>query len=575
MSLVSTALTDVQRREITRRAERVERDVQETFTHLYQKTDLLAMLHRVKTAAPDARPSLLRALVKLLRSLGVECEDGRDLAYYRALVDALDLPSDSTALNLKVLRTLHSIYRTYPTPEELMDRIVRALSPTAFPGDSTRLLILRRMVAAVNVKENARYFCAALGTDPDALEESAFDALGTPKCPALITAAHNLACGDVSATAATKELLFLFAFAFDMHFYPERFASDYDVTRDVEKNLYEDYYCDNLTRYMSADPRRAAGVLDNEPSGGGLNFKNFVDAAFVYFLNRDDLSAPEKVTCFYRFIRRVKDAWKQEHDFSPEHKRDYLEGRTIDRRELLVRTLPRATEKEFEAMLLEHYFCDVRYHYTDRATGELRVGTRGLFEESFPTNAAFREYTEVRETIESLIDVPSGVLLKDIDLRSLRDTGSERALNELYGTPQGIAYQRISEMVGNVPNLDLFQSEFAEDDAFWAVLRSVTRRLDPYDALAVPSGAAMTRTKLIATYYHYYCLENTADGFGGNGDDSWMSFKALFDDFCFCINTYLVAAGYQPISVKNVFDMLVVLFAYCTVNALLTEEGRE
>lgn len=572
MSKNSTALTDAHRREITRRAERVERDVQDAFTHLYQKADLMAMLRRIKLATPDARPSRLRPLVKLLRSLGVECEDGRDLAYYHARIEALNLPVDSTALNRKVLRTLHDIYRTYPTPEAFMERIVRSLSPTAFPGDSTRLLILRRMVAAVNVKENKRYYSAALASDPDALDESAFDVVGTKEAAPLVTACHNLAAGAVSATAATKELLFLFAFAFDMRFYPNHTSPDYDSTRDVERNLFEDYYCDNLTRYMSANRQRAAGVLDNEPSGSGLNFKNFVDVSFVYFLNRSDLSAPQKVSSFYNLINRVRTAWSRETDFVPEKKDEYMAGSTIDRRNLFMERMMSMDEATFEATLLADFFCDLRYHYTDRNTGELRTGTRGLFEESFATSSGFEQYTELRETIDSLLDLPAGVSLKNIDLRAFRGAGE---LNDrLYGTPEGKAYMRMSELVGNVPNLELFRDEFADDAAFWALLQSVTDRLDPYDALTVPSRESITRTKLIATYYHYYCLENTADGFGGQ-DDSWTNFKTLFDDFCFCINSYLLPAGYQPISVKNCYDMLVILFAYCTVNSLLTEEGRK
>ena len=573
MSMNSTALTGVNRREITRRAERVERDVQDAFTHLYQKADLMAMLRRIKAATPDARPSRLRPLVKLLHSLGVECEDGRDLSYYHALIESLDLPTDSTALNRKVLRTLHDIYRTYPTPEAFIERIVQSLSPTAFPGDSTRMLILRRMVATVNVRENKRYYSAALGNDPDALEESIFDTVGTKEAAPLVTACHNLAAGAVSATAATKELLFLFAFAFDMRFYPSHAASDYDSTRDIERNLFEDYYSDNLTRYMSANRQRAAGVLDNEPSGAGLNFKNFVDVSFIYFLNRDDISASQKVSRFYSLINRVRTAWTRESEFVPEKKDAYMAGNTLDRRNLFIESMMQMDEATFEQTLLDEFFCDLRYHYTDRTTGETRTGTRGLFEESFAMSSAFEQYTELRETVDSLLDLPTGVSLKNIDLRAFRGTG-EVNNDRLYGTPEGKAYMRMSELVGNVPNLELFRDEFADDTAFWAMLESVTDRLDPYDALTVPSRDAITRTKLIATYYHYYCLENTADGFGSQ-DDSWTNFKTLFDDFCFCINSYLMPAGYQPISVKNCYDMLVILFAYCTVNSLLTEEGRE
>lgn len=580
MSKRYPAMTQAQKRDITIRAERIEREVQEIFQHLYQRSDLIALLRRVENASLSARPSRLQTLVELLRSLGADCEGGRELGYYRTVIESLDLPEDDEALNVKVLRTLHEIYRSYPTPEQFMERIVRSLAPDAFPADSVRLIVLRRFVETVNVKENTHYYCKALGNDPSKLDESVFDALNSNDAPRLIVAANDLAKGVYAETASSKEQLFLLAFAFGMRFYPDTAAPEYDVARDVEKNIYEDYYCDNLTRYISSEPRFAASLLDNEPRGTGLNFKNFVDVSFVYYLDRVDLTPRERVEGFYRTIERVKKTWLKDHTaFSPQLKERYLAdvddketGRTVMNRELVIDEMLSLTEEAFEQALLENFFCDLRYIYTSRTTGATGIGTRGLFEEEFATDSPYRMYCENRDIIRDTIQLPHDVSLEDIDRR--RMNGNEESMRAMSRTSLGQAYERMLELEGNMPTLDRFRTVFAEDDPFWAVLNSVADRLEPYAAMSVPSGALMTRTKLIAVYYHRYCLECMQDDYTRKGDD-WLNFSEFFSDFTTCINTYLELAGYALFSPKSIYDMLVVLFTYCTINGMLIKEKDE
>ena len=63
---------------------------------------------------------------------------------------------------------------------------------------------------------------------------------------------------------------------------------------------------------------------------------------------------------------------------------------------------------------------------------------------------------------------------------------------------------------------------------------------------------SITRTDLIASYYYYYNLMNTSE----------KTFNETFYDFKESIKSYLEQAHYQPISKKNIFDVLVILSAY-------------
>jgi len=207
------------------------------------------------------------------------------------------------------------------------------LDPDTMLSGSLQLRILRRFLQTVNVKENKKYYSKSLkekifANGIESIDENIFDALQTKpaeKCDylPLIQVCHNLAYGIFISPSSTKELLFLFAFAYDMRYYSSKEQSDYDVTRDVEKNLFVDYYCDNLTRFLDSDTGALSGTSDNEPSGIVINPKNFVDIVFVYFLNRNDIMTENKVAGFFTSINKIKKLWKEREGYIQEIKNKY------------------------------------------------------------------------------------------------------------------------------------------------------------------------------------------------------------------------------------------------------------
>ena len=112
-------------------------------------------------------------------------------------------------------------------------------------------------------------------------------------------------------------------------------------------------------------------------------------------------------------------------------------------------------------------------------------------------------------------------------------------------------------------NLPIIQDMPAD---FQSVYKPVIEKIDPQKALTNTDSNNVTRTKLIAAYYHFYVWMMTLN----DVDDTWRSFKDIYDDFSSCIAEYLTDAGYQEISSKNLFDMLVIFSAYCKVNGFLS-----
>ena len=106
----------------------------------------------------------------------------------------------------------------------------------------------------------------------------------------LLELCNDLAEGNFRVNGKTKVRLYYFAFMFGMTVPLRGRACDPD--RDIVKNLFEDYYHDNLLRLLSGaytDPRSAASV-ETEPTGEGINYKNFAEAVYLYFLCRDDMA---------------------------------------------------------------------------------------------------------------------------------------------------------------------------------------------------------------------------------------------------------------------------------------------
>ena len=80
-------------------------------------------------------------------------------------------------------------------------------------------------------------------------------------------------------------------------------------------------------------------------------------------------------------------------------------------------------------------------------------------------------------------------------------------------------------------------------------------------ALYVPSANSVTRTSMIVAYYYYYNALHEDDGI-----DKWKSFEEVFNSFKKDIDSKLEAAYYQPLSGKNIFDVLVVFSSYAYLN---------
>lgn len=169
----------------------------------------------------------------------------------------------------------------------------------------------------------------------------------------LIEMCRDLAAGNFRVNGKTKVYLYYFAFMFGMTVPME--GRECAPERDLVKNLFQDFYNDNLLRLLSSDysdPKKAA-ALEREPTGEGINYKSFVEVIYLYFLCREDLSMTpgEKIDAAEAVIlncvkRAKKDGWPASQPVGT-HTEVY--------RELHVNVLLNKAPEEIADYILAHY----------------------------------------------------------------------------------------------------------------------------------------------------------------------------------------------------------------------------
>lgn len=107
---------------------------------------------------------------------------------------------------------------------------------------------------------------------------------------------NNLSLGVFDNQRTMKELLYIFAVAFEMTVYTGASYEVYDSETEIQKKLFYDIYADNfVNRYKS----KSFVELD----GHGINFKNYVELCFLYAIyTKGDKSSKDVLSHAYRLI---------------------------------------------------------------------------------------------------------------------------------------------------------------------------------------------------------------------------------------------------------------------------------
>lgn len=318
---------------------------------------------------------------------------------------------------------------------------------------------------------------------------------------------NNLAKGRFGKSKAIKKPLYYFAFAFNMKYYSSTDQEDYDKQKDIKKRLFEDYYSDNLISFLSAESSKN---MEAEPSGYSINYKNFAEVIYLYYLNKEGLTPAEKLSHAENVIDKIK---KSERGKGRNHKADLF---TEDYSKKVNDEVFRLEEGELENYITDNFYCDDN-------------SKLGALEISDEQRTAFREY-------KNLID--------EIDKRH----------NEYCHKGYYIRYCDNFDFV-------VLPEPYSSDERFCKLIDRIKLKIKTDKVLKVNDNAHITRTKMIAAYYYMYCYKCLS-----REDNINTGLDRIYSDFESGLNKILEESGYQKISPKNIFDSVIIIFAYCKIN---------
>lgn len=233
----------------------------------------------------------------------------------------------------------------------------------------------------------------------------------------LLKIADDLANARFSSYGKTREYIYIFAIAFGMTSTgysedsivadkitgDEKLKEDPRKITDIQKNLFWDYYADNIVNNSlfvgGNDDKKRKVTVD----GYGINYKNFAEVTFLWCMRQDSLKPDEKLELAYEIIEYCKKNGKSEEDFKNSALDSGEEKTTQVYKTHYNDTAINITDKsEFENYLIENYPCKFNGNV-------MMVNGSGL--------SAAKEFEEQQERVKNLLKKVENYMFDDWNFR--------------------------------------------------------------------------------------------------------------------------------------------------------------
>ncbi len=640
----------------------VKREMDERFKNLHSEEEVCTLIDDFVTVPADGRGDIERSIVQILAESDkytgyftanknqLLCDDRtsdekvRNAAHeYRKY--AAKLPKDDDVDGL-FLAELCDMLQNFRPSVDYMERIVRsrlnALCPELLgENDSARVLILKQFLISVDFPKNTEHFSRAfaafvlekMGCDLKAgkqsrvatvqeiakLDDSVFEKLSEmpekgkdaqkdfkEKWEWLIWA-DDLANANFDNQHTIRRKLYIFAIVFGMTYNTGAVDEVFDESSDIEKNLFSDYYSDNLLDSILNGGKKTSG-RDKEPSGHGINYKNFVEVIYLYYLHKNGLSTNEKLLLAEKMIKKCEtnnadDIALQEKKHSSKSTQYYMTP--------ILSGVMNMDEDEFYQFIKENYILG------QKGVNVIRVAEKNLSAASV-YNGLFECLSQLVTELSDSCRVSNDVIYSLLEKKyyeEIRCQGCSRRKKEnsekLYkecpyyeqdcrgfyaeyvtesrkpeewrrSIRENIVKENIFPLLKNLAAFDTV--ELCDNEEFRELVKKIEHKLkikdkhnikEAVESTFMPDGDVsqfVTRSKLIVLYYYVFVLTYRAEGALSKLDFS--GFKGFYDEFCedfelyigddsyYGLNTCLMEAGYQPVDPKNLFDMLIIFMAF-------------
>ena len=570
------------------------------------REDFEMKLEQLSKAAPSAKPSIRAELMRMFACLNIRCESMREDEYFEELAKTSVLPSFDD-IETKILETLFANFDDYPTPEQAMRRIVDRVCDKSdnWQDDTLRLRILKQFIKYGNyltymvdtIDENGeiikkkngkpkqskiciyngqkyiiQYAEGKKGAATTSVEdvinnidddifsilEKATKAQKQPEGKyGLLRLCDDLAYGRFKAGGSIKRDLYLFAIVYNMSYYCDNGNTEQilDYYTDIQKNLFEDYYSNNLMRYLTSAYSGNVTGYEVHPSGQGINYKNFAEMVYIYYLS-SDIDRTEKIKKAEEMIKRLSISAQE---YVPSVSNDMATKYFTTK---ITQEVLELSEEDFEEFIRENYDCSLETENYVDSKGNKKERAKSSMQTQSSSYTAFKLYNKLIDDMEKFnipvkrencnyglwfTDLSS--LKKGMDGEFFKKTRIEdpekldRFIKLLFA---------INSYLGNL-FIEQENNQTVKEEHY-----EVSSRIVP--TMNIRNPQLMTRTALVTAYYYYYNakLENS---------DQYRSLMDVYNDYTNSINglnAYLERAHYQPINDKNIFDIAVIFSSYAS-----------
>lgn len=352
---------------------------------------------------------------------------------------------------------------------------------------------------------------------------------------ALLKIADDLAHGKFGNANVVREEIYLFAIVFELTYFTgdsEEIVSEDEKARDIENVMFGDYYANNIMRYISSGHEyiKSGGERQN-PTGKGINYKNYMEVIFLYFLRRWDLSITDKLEKIYKMAGEVHAEYKEKKKMD-ELSSNKKAANMTQYYETEFKKNVLETYEQFKEFLLLNYDCS------------MPPETTPVFSTETEQQTAYDEYMRLIEDAEDY-----GVGDEDYEKWTLAFLTDEMDLDRIKKIHEdrekaGIDFENIDDKT-----------------KFDILLYEVNRDLSKKKSHNELDRKIISRTDILRLFYQIYINMNRYDD-----DEAWRSFPDVYDDFSETANQHLIAALLRPINGRDLYDLILIYSAYCNIN---------
>lgn len=429
----------------------------------------------------------------------------------------------------------------------------------------------------------------------------------------LLQIADDLANAKFSSQGKTREYIYIFAIAFDMTatgFVDEDGKEDPRKFTDIQKNLFFDYYSDNIVNNLSnvfGINNNADVVFSTEVDGYGINYKNPAEITFLWSINQnysanEEFSvASQKLSVAYEIIEHCKRHGKAKKAFcNPEkeiksnyaltelYKNDYLNSKLEgidDIKKFLVENYPFEknknpmqinNENRTAFQLISKYKKDVTKKYNEITDMMFNDDIVETMERSFLISLFLKENGAMYDFYK-----------EEYYLQENRCKHCEIAREEKVPFCKQYCDKCISDYLDYINKQDILQKskfetrviehlnskmkkpEIKFNMSFYTLsnlcddtqknLRNLLVIIEQklknnFKLITENSEPEASRFTILSLCYYDMILTNWQNKFRKNIFDI-KSFEFFFNKFSAVANQYLIDAGYQKINSKNLIDI--------------------